>query len=85
MPLSRADRRVAPLRNLKQLRCPIAPTVDPPGDVQRASVIAPSIKRDVAVGRSGRSGFGQSQNTKQQRGDRQPDQEEFMPPPPPIG
>ena len=84
VPLSGADRRVTSLRNLKQLRSPFPPTVNAPGDVQRASVVAPGVKRDVAAHRSRRSSPGKSQNTKQQRSDRQPDQEGFMPPPPPI-
>ena len=56
-----------------------------PGAVQGAGVIPPGIKRDVAVGRSGRSSLGESQSGEQQRADRKGDQEEFMPPPPPIG
>ena len=84
VPLPRTDGAVASFRNLQQLRRPATPAVDPPGDVQRASVITPSIKRDVAVRRSRRSSLGKSQKSKQQRADRKPDQEEFMPPPPPI-
>ena len=82
MPLPRANRRVAPLRSLQQLPRPTAPAVDPPGDMQRASVITPSINRDIAARRSRRSSPGKSQNTKQQRNQGKPDQEGFTPPPP---
>ena len=85
VPLPRADRRVAPRRSLLQLRRPAPPAVDATGDVQRASVITSGIKRDVAVRRRVRSqgvGNAKCQEREQQRGDREPDQEGFMPPPP---
>ena len=85
MPFSGADVGVASFGDLKEIRWSAAPTVDPPVVAQRASVIAPGIKRDKAVGRSGCSGLGEGQGGEQQRGDREGDQEEFMPPPPPIG
>ena len=82
VPLPRADIAVAPLRNLKQLRRPTAPAVDAAGDVQGAGVVAASVQRDVAICGSGRGGLCEGQGGKQQSGDRKPDQEGFMPPPP---
>ena len=83
VPFPGADRRVAPLRNLKQLCRSAAPAVDSAGDVQSAGVIAAGVERDVAVWRGGGGGLGESQESEQQRGDREGDQEGFMPPPPP--
>ena len=82
VPFPGADRRVPPLRNLKQLRVSAAPAVDAAGDVQSAGVVASCVERDVAVCRSGRGGLRESQEREQQRADRQPDQEGFTPPPP---
>ena len=82
VPLPRANRRVAPLRNFKQLRRPIPPAVNPPVVAQRASVIAPGIKRDIAANRRGGESVGnaKSQKREQQRGKRP--EERFTPPPP---
>ena len=85
VPLPRADSRVAPLRNLKQLRLPTAPAMNATGDVEGASVVAPSIKRDVAVHRSVRGqsvGDAESQKREQQRRKRPV---RGLPPPPPAG
>ena len=82
VPFAGADCAVAAFGDFEQICVSVAPATNPAGDVQRASVIAPSIECDVAVRRSRRSGLGKSQNTKQQRSERQGDQEEFMPLPP---
>ena len=85
VPVAGADGAVAAFGDLKEICRPAAPAVDSAGAVQGAGVIAASVQRDVAVGRGGRGGLGEGQEGEEQRADRKPDQEEFMPPPPPIG
>ena len=45
-------------------------------------MLAARIKREIAASRAGRSGLGEGQSGEQERGDREGDQERFMPPPP---
>ena len=45
-------------------------------------MLAARIKRQIAASGAGRSGLGEGQSGEQERGDREGDQEEFMPPPP---
>ena len=44
-------------------------------------MLAARVKREVAAGGAGRGGLGEGQKSEQQCGDREGDQEEFMPPP----
>ena len=85
VPFAGADRRVAAFGDFEEICWSAAPAVDAAGAVEGAGVVAPGVERDVAVGRSGRGGLGKGQSGEQQSGDRQGDQEEFMPPSPPIG
>ena len=85
MPFAGADGAVAAFGDLKEVCWSAAPAVDSTGGVQGAGVVASCVQGDVAVCRGGCGGLGEGQGGEQQRGDREGDQEEFMPPPPPIG
>ena len=85
VPVAGANRRVAAFGDREQVCWSAAPAVDSAADVESAGVVAAGIEGDVAVGWGGRGGFGEGQEGEEQRGDRKGDQEEFMPPPPPIG
>ena len=82
VPFAGADGGVAAFGGLKEIRWSAAPAVDSASDVQGAGVIAAGVEGDVAVCRGGGGGLGEGQGGEQQCGDRQGDQEEFMPPPP---
>ena len=85
VPFAGAEGAVLAFGDLKEIRRSAAPAVDSAGDVQGAGVISAGVEGDVAVGWGGGGGLGEGQSGEEQGGDRQGDQEEFMPPPPPIG
>ena len=45
-------------------------------------MLATGVEREVAAGGGGRGGLGEGQGGEQERGDREGDREEFIPPPP---
>ena len=45
-------------------------------------MLAAGVEREVAAGRAGGGGLGEGQGGEQERGDREGDREEFIPPPP---
>ena len=78
-----ADVGVAAFGDVAQLSGVAAPATDYAIITERALVLAPRIKRQIAASGAGRSGLRDGQERNQQRDDRKPDQEGFTPPPPP--
>ena len=85
MPRAGADVAVAAFGDLAQRGGVAAPAADYAVIAEGALVLATGVQREVAAGGSGGGGLGKGEGGEQERGDREGDQERFMPPPPPIG